>query len=460
MSSTASPPTIEFDLVVVGTGSSGRSVASACAGAGWRVAIVDERPYGGTCALRGCDPKKVLVGAAELIDWSERMHGSGIGGAICIDWTELMRFKRSFTEPVPKERESEFRKLGIATYHGAAHFADTTTIAVSEERLKARYVVLATGARPAPLNLPGENLLITSDEFLDLERLPKRIAFIGGGYIAFEFAHLAARAGAAPIILQRGPRVLNGFEPELVDGVVALSKSIGIDVRVDVAVSAIEARAGGLRVVGRTDGREFSVDCELAVHAAGRVADLDGLALDAGDVERTKKGVGVNKFLQSRSNPAVYAVGDCADGGGLPLTPTAAAEGEVAARNLLDGNRHTLDFSGLASIVYTIPALGMTGLTQEQARGRGLRFSLHEGDSTKWYSSRRVQARLSRYQILIEEGTERILGAHVLGPHAEELINVFSLAIRAKIPSSTLENVLFGYPTGSSDIANMVQSLQ
>ena len=121
----------EFDLVVVGTGSSGTSVASACAQAGWRVAIVDERPYGGTCALRGCDPKKILVGAAELIDWSERMRGSGIDGAIGIDWPQLMRFKRSFTDPVPEERESFLRKAGIATYHGVARFVDATTIEVS-----------------------------------------------------------------------------------------------------------------------------------------------------------------------------------------------------------------------------------------------------------------------------------------------------------------------------------------
>ncbi|HEY6450274.1 MAG TPA: hypothetical protein VIX60_06310, partial [Candidatus Cybelea sp.] len=158
------------------------------------------------------------------------------------------------------------------------------------------------------------------------------------------------------------------------------------------------------------------------------------------------------------SNPAVYAVGDCADAGGLPLTPTAAAEGEVAARNLLEGNRYSLEFCGLASIVYTIPPLGMTGLTQERARERGLRLRVHEGDSTRWYSSRRIQARRSRFQILIEEETGRILGAHVLGPHTEELVNVFSLGIRAKIPASTLEGVLFGYPTASSDISEMLQS--
>jgi glutathione reductase (NADPH) len=448
----------DFDLVVVGTGSSGTSAAEACAKGGLRVAIVDEVPYGGTCALRGCDPKKVLVGAAELIDWAQRMRGSGIAGAVDIDWAELMRFKHTFTDPVPHERESELHALDIASYHGAARFIDAATIAVGEQLLRARHIVVAVGAHPAALSLPGEDRLITSTDFLDLTALPKRIVFIGGGYIAFEFAHVSARAGARPIILQRGARVLVGFEPSLVDDVVEISKSIGIDVRVNVDVSAIEERAGGLRVTGTTGGEQFVVDCDLAVHAAGRVADLDHLALDAGGVERTTKGVAVNEFLQSRSNPAVYAVGDCADGGGLPLTPIAAAEGELVARNILEGNRHTMDFSGLASIVYTIPSLGTTGLTQDDARKRGLRFTLHQGDSTTWYSSRRVRARRSRYQILVEEGTGYVLGAHVLGPHTEELINAFSLAIRAKLTANTLEAALFAYPTASSDIAKMLQA--
>jgi glutathione reductase (NADPH) len=316
----------EYDLVVVGTGSSGTAVASRCASAGWRVAIVDERPYGGTCALRGCDPKKVLVGAAELVDWSQRMQDSGIVGTSRIDWAGLIAFKRSFTLPVPREREDAFREAGVATYHGAASFDDPTTIVVAGERLRARRIVLATGARPAPLRFAGEEHLIDSTGFLDLPQLPKRVAFIGGGYIAFEFAHVAARADASPVILQRGPRVLTGFEPSLVDAIVEVSANVGIDVRVDVAVSAVEKTANGFTVRGSVAGRDFTLACDLVVHAAGRVADLDGLNLDAGKVERTKNGVAVNEFLQSRSNPAVYAVGDSADAGGLPLTPTAAAE--------------------------------------------------------------------------------------------------------------------------------------
>jgi glutathione reductase (NADPH) len=445
-----------FDLVVIGTGSSGTAVATRCADAGWKVAVVDELPYGGTCALRGCDPKKVLVGAGELVDWSKRMAGFGIAGEARIDWPALMRFKHTFTDPVPQDREAVFTKAGIATYQGTARFAGAASLSVGNTLLQSRHIVLATGARPAHLGVPGEELLITSTDFLDLEALPRRIVFVGGGYIAFEFAHLAARAGAAPVILQRGPRVLTGFEPSLVDRIAAVSANVGIDVRTNCSVEKIERRDDAIAVAGMRDGERFSIECDLAVHAAGRASDLDRLDLATADVRRTKKGVAVNGYLQSESNPSVYAVGDCADGGGLPLTPTAAAEGEVAAKNLLEGNRYHVDFAGLASIVYTVPALGMTGFTEERAAAQGLRFRVCAGDSTQWYSSRRVRARASAYRIIVEEGTQRVLGAHILGPHAEELVNVFSLAIRAKIPSTFLQDVLFGYPTASSDISEML----
>jgi glutathione reductase (NADPH) len=446
-----------FDLVVVGTGEAGASAAFLCRAAGWRVAIVDKRPFGGTCALRGCDPKKVLVGMAELVDWAERMQGSGIEGSVYIDWAALMRFKRSFTDPVPAQRENAFIEAGIETFHGIARFIDRTTIAVSDHVLESRYIVVAAGAKPARLHITGEEHLITSEDFLELETLPKRIAFVGGGYIALEFAHVAARAGAAPIVFQRGPRVLAGFEPELVTLLTEISTSAGIDVRVDAAVGAIEKVGDGLRVRGICGGVEFVEDCDLVVHAAGRVADVDDLALDVGGVERTSKGVAVNEFLQSTSNPSVYSAGDSADGGGLPLTPTAAAQGEALGCNLIDGNRHTVDYTGLASIVYTIPALGMTGLTQDQARQRNLHFSVRSGDSTQWYSSRRVRARGSAYRILVEDGSRAILGAHFLGPNVEELVNVFAIAIRLKVAADELSKVLFAYPTASSDVGSMLE---
>jgi glutathione reductase (NADPH) len=214
----------------------------------------------------------------------------------------------------------------------------------------------------------------------------------------------------------------------------------------------------GFLVNGSVEGTEFTFECDLVVHPAGRVPDLDDLDLAAGNVQRSEKGVTVNEFLQSSSNPAVYAVGDCADGGGLPLTPTASAEGQVAAQNLLEGNRRTVDFAGLVSTVYTVPPLGSTGLTEAKARERGLRCTVHAADSTLWYSSRRIRARRSAFRLVVEDGSGRILGAHVLGPHAEELLNVFALAIRAQIPAALLDDALFGYPTASSDISDMLHA--
>src|SRR5579864_5040391 len=177
----------KFDLVVIGTGTAASTIASACRSASWHVAVVDSRPFGGTCALRGCDPKKVLVDAAEVIDWTRRMKDKGIiGQGIRIEWPKLIGFKRSFTEPVPKQREQSFAQAGIAAVHGRARFVTAAAIQVGNEVLEGRYIVVAAGAKPASLKIPGENLLTTSEQFLELGALPRRILFVGGGYISFE----------------------------------------------------------------------------------------------------------------------------------------------------------------------------------------------------------------------------------------------------------------------------------
>src|SRR5438309_384465 len=181
-----------FDLVCIGSGSAASTVASRCRAAGWTVAVIDKRPFGGTCALRGCDPKKVLVGAADVVDWARRMKSNGIReNGVRIEWPELMRFKRTFTEPVPEGKENGFRKSGIATFHGPARFTGPNSVEVENALLEARHVVIAVGMKPAPLGIPGADLVTVSDQFLELDELPPRIIFIGGGYISMEFAHVA-----------------------------------------------------------------------------------------------------------------------------------------------------------------------------------------------------------------------------------------------------------------------------
>src|SRR3984893_17139036 len=264
--------TRKFDVIAIGTGSAASTVASRCREAGWQVAIVDSRPFGGTCALRGCDPKKVLVGAAEAVDWIRRMKGKGIRAEkLQIDWPELMRFKRSFTDPVPKRREDGFAKAGIAAFHGRARFTGPTTVQVGEEILEGRFVVIAAGMLPADLKIPGTEHLTTSDQFLELDELPRKILFVGGGFIAFEFAHVAARAGTQVTVLHRGPRPLALFDPDLVDQLVYRNRELGIDVHLGTEAVGIEKSSDRLIVRASSSGETATFETEMVVHGAGRV---------------------------------------------------------------------------------------------------------------------------------------------------------------------------------------------
>jgi glutathione reductase (NADPH) len=404
--------TKKFDLVALGTGSGASAVASRCRAAGWQVAIVDSRPFGGTCALRGFDPKKVLVGAAELLDWARRMKGKGVrADELRIDWQELMRFKRSFTDPVPKRREEGLAKAGIAAFHGRARFVGPNAVQVGEDVLEGRYVVIATGQKPADLKISGTEHLTTSDRFLELDELPKRILFIGGGYIAFEFAHVAVRAGAQVTIVHRGPRPLPLFDPDLVDQVVESTRGLGVDVQLGTEVVGVEKSSGRLIVRAAASGEQRTFETDMVVHAAGRVAEIDDLNLDAAGVEWGKRGVAVNEFLQSVSNPAVYAAGDAAASGGPPLTPVAGYEGVIVAANLLKGNHQKPSYLGIPTVVFTIPPLAAVGLSESEARKRGLQFRVKKEMTAGWYASRRVGETHSGFKVLVEEGTDHILGA-------------------------------------------------
>src|SRR5438309_11331901 len=263
-----------YDLVVIGTGIAS-GVASRCREAGWTVAVVDSRPFGGTCALRGCVPKKILVSAAEAVHAARDMNGIGVpAGALAIDWPQLMKFKRSLVDPTPERTEQSWAKIGVDRFHGRARFVAPTSLAVGDDRLAGRRVLIAAGAMPVPLRFPGAERLTTSEDFLNLDRLPPRIVFVGGGYIAFEFAHIAARAGVHATILHRGARPLEGFDPDLVDLLVKRTREVGIRVEVDTEVRGIEALGAELLVhaAQRGQGRRFEADA--AVHSAGRVPEI------------------------------------------------------------------------------------------------------------------------------------------------------------------------------------------
>ncbi len=445
------------DVLVIGTGSAAQTVAYACREADRSVAVFDSRPFGGTCQLRGCDPKKVLVGVSELVDWSLRMQGKGVSApGLAISWPELIRFKRTFTDRAPEQNEQSFEQAGIITRHGRAHFVDRTSVQVDGDTFVGRHVVIATGARHATVGIPGEEHLTTSTQFLELDELPRRVIFVGGGYIAFEFAHIAARAGAGVQVLHRGSRPLKQFDPDLVATLVQTTEQLGVEVRLDTEVVAIERQAGRLLVHARAAAQEQKFEADLVVHAAGRVPEIDDLALEVAGIARKEDGVSVNDYLQSVSNPAVYAAGDAVASGGFPLTPVAGMQGGIVASNLLEGNHRTPNYTGIPSVVFTTPPLARVGLTEEAARAQGLRFATHHDDTSGWYSSRRVALPHTGFKTLVEEGTGRILGAHLLGLHAEEVINVFALAIRTGMRANVLKEMVYAYPTSASDVGSML----
>lgn len=445
----------DFDVVILGSGVAGRTVAKRCRAAGRQVAVVDSRPFGGTCALRGCDPKRVLLGAAEVVDEKRRLAERGVRGQLVVDWPALMRFKRSFTDPVPDEVRRKLTERDIAPFYGRARFVSEREVQVGSDVLRGERVVVATGAKPRPLHIPGSEHVVTSDMFLELAQLPRRVVFVGGGYVSFELAHLCARAGADVTVLHRGARPLRCFDPDLVDRLVERTRSLGVHVELGAEVRAIQRENRHLQVYADARGRPRAFETDLVVHGAGRVADLDDLDLERAGVARDERGVVVNEHLESVSNPRVYAAGDAASSG-PSLTPAASVEGKVVAHNLVEDEPVSPDYRGVASVCFSIPPIAAVGLSEEAARARGGGVRVDEGDASGWFRVRRVREPCAAFKVIVDEERDRVLGAHVLGPGAEELINVFALAIRADIPVTTLRETPFAYPTSSSDLGRMM----
>lgn len=443
----------DYDLIVIGAGTAARIAAMRVRKAGKTVAVIDSRPYGGTCALRGCDPKKMLRTGAAVVDDVRRMHGKGIVGDAGIDWRELMAFKRTFTDPVPEKQEHSYRDAGIDTYHGQARFTGLNSLSVDREALTGRYILIASGAEPVPLGLPGKEHVIDNEAFLAMERLPPRILLVGGGYIAAEFSTIAANAGAEVTILQRGPRMLTGFDADLVSWLMPRFREFGINVQLNTTVEAIESEGDGFVVHASADGESKTFEADLVVHAAGRVPALEALDLDAANIAHDRGRPKLNEYLQSVSNLAIYVAGDAAQVG-PPLTPVSSHDGRVVAGNILEGNHLRPDYRGVPSVAFTLPPIASVGLSEAEARSSGLNFRVKSKLVPEWFTARQSAETIYGFKVLVDDRTDMVLGAHLVGPHAEETINLFALAIRHRLTAENLKTTMFAYPTGASDISS------
>ncbi|MGK7392873.1 MAG: dihydrolipoyl dehydrogenase family protein [Candidatus Cyclobacteriaceae bacterium M2_1C_046] len=445
-----------FDVFVIGSGMSGMTIAKKCASKGLSVGITDELPYGGTCALRGCDPKKVLVDVTGTAEQVNSYLNKGINASTSINWQDLISFKEYFVEPVPDKLEKGYHKKGITTFHNPAKFVGENKLQVGNEEVEAKKIVLATGAKPRPLQIQGEELTLTSTDFLNMQQLPASLLFIGGGYIAFEFAHIAARAGAEVTIIHRGKSPLENFEQDIVQHVAEATKGLGIKLVTETEVTKIEKEGSDLLVTGQHQDQVRKFTAEAVFNSSGRVPGISDLDLERGNVKFSKKGVTLNQYLQSISNPNVYAAGDSADTKGLPLTPVAVMEGHIVASNIIKGNIKTPDYLGIPTVVFTIPEMAAVGMTEQQARSKDLKIQVNYNKVSNWFNARRLNTDHYSYKTIIDKETGEILGAHLFGPHAAETINIFSMAIRKKMKAKEIKQMIFSYPSMASDISSMI----
>ena len=446
----------KFDVFVIGTGVAGTIIANKCAQNGLKTGIVDNRDYGGTCGLHGCVPKKILVGATEAVASSRNLEGKGISKAPSIKWNELIDFKNSFTDPIPENKEANFKENGISTYHGNPKFVAENQLKIDDEIIEAKKIVIATGAIPRVLGIPGEEHALSSDDFLEMEKLPKSILFIGGGYIAFEFAHIAARSGAKVTILDMASTSLPHFDKEIVEHLVDATKELGIELVMNTKVAEIKKNGDSFIVVGDNDGKKNEFKSDTVFNTSGRVPAIHNLDLGKANVRYSDNGIEVSNFMQSISNSHVYAAGDNTATDGLPLTPFATMEGHIVAANILVGNKKKPDYGVRPTVVYTLPALAMVGMTEEQAQKKKLDITVNYASVPNWYAAKHLGEKTYAFKVIIDKKNDLILGAHIIGPNAEETINVFAVAMQAGMQAKDLKTIPFTFPSASSDIVKMV----
>jgi glutathione reductase (NADPH) len=452
----------KFDVIVIGTGTAGQTAAFDLAAEGYRVAVAENSPTpGGVCALKGCQAKKWFYEAMEIAARSRHLEGKGVTALPRFSWEQIQKEKTRFTSKIPESTLSGLKGSDIVFLPGQARFVDDHTLRIDNRDYQARYIIVAVGAVPADLPIDGARHLITSDDFLDLTVLPRRIAFVGGGFISFEFAHFAARLGgmAGQIhILEAGDRPLGPFDTDLVSQLVKASEADGIQVKTGVSVTSV-SRNGDEYTVHFKSGPSLVVD--LVVNSAGRIPNIEPLSLDAAGIESSRKGIAVNPSMQT-SVPTVFAVGDCADT--VMLARVADMEAHVAARAVMALENGTdlpaMEYRAVPAVLFTYPQLGMVGKTEETLQKENTPYWKSVDTEVNWPTYRRVGMKHAAYKILTDENGS-VLGAHFLGDNTTGLVNAFKQAMIDHTPIRKIrdDHVMAPYPSRESDILYMLDSL-
>ena len=441
----------DYDLFVIGAGSGGVRAARISAGHGAKVAIAEEHKVGGTCVIRGCVPKKLLVYGAhfaeDLVD--ARRFGWTIEGK-GFDWPTL---RDNVLEEVSRLNgiyQNTLDSHHVETFHARAVFVDPHTLDVGGRRVTAKHVLIATGGRPTLPALPGAEHGITSNETFHLEKLPKTMVIAGGGYIANEFAGIFHELGVAVTLINRSDAILRGWDVALRDRLLQISMMKGINFRFNCAFERIEKTDTGVRIhLHDAD----PIDTGVLLWAIGRRPNVEGLGLEKAGVALNAAGA-IAVDAASRTNvDHIHAVGDVTDR--IQLTPVAIREGHAFADTVFGGKPWTVDHDCVPSAVFANPPLGSVGMTEAHARNVLGTVKVYTSDFRPMRNVLANRNERALYKLVVDAATDRVVGAHMIGPDAPEVLQAVAIAIKAKLTKAQFDETVALHPTMAEELVLM-----
>ncbi len=440
----------DYDLFVIGAGSGGVRASRIAASLGASVAIAEERYFGGTCVNVGCVPKKLFSYAAHFKDSFEDSAGFGWEtGAISFDWAKLKSNKDSEINRLNEIYKSILDNNGVTIYQDRARVAGPHTIAVADQQLSARYILIAVGGWPWTPDYPGCEHAVSSNEVFALDALPESIAVVGGGYIAVEFASIFAGLGRDTTLIYRGEKLLRGFDEDVRDLITA-EMGHKTELKLQDDVSKIVKYDRGLEV-SLNSGYEF--ECDLLLAATGRRPLTDDLGLETVAVELDDWGaIKVNADYQTRE-PSIYAVGDVIDR--VALTPVALAEGQLVARQLFGQNPQGLSYENIPTAVFCHPNVATCGLTESEVQQRGFDYDVFLSTFKPLKHTLSGREERSLIKLIVDKASDRVIGAHIVADDAGELMQGIAVAMNAGVTKSQFDNTIGIHPTLAEEFVTM-----
>ena len=443
----------DFDLFVIGAGSGGVRAARFAAGYGARVAVAESRYLGGTCVNVGCVPKKLLVYGAHYAEDIGQAQGYGwtIDGAT-FDWKTLIANKDREIQRLNGIYKNLLVDSGVTLLEAHARLVDAHTVEVEGQQYTAEHILIATGGWPFVPDVPGREHAITSNEAFYLEALPRRVLVVGGGYIAVEFASIFHGCGADTKLLYRGELFLRGFDGALRDHLKDELIKKDIDLQFNADIARIDKQTDGTLLATLQDGRVLEADCIL--YATGRRPMLDGLGLEHLDVALDERGfIAVDDQFRT-STPSILAIGDVI--GRIQLTPVALAEGMAVARQLFKPEEYRpVDYNTIATAVFSLPNMATVGLTEEEARAQGHKVVLFESRFRPMKLTMTGSLERSLMKLVVDAETDKVLGCHMAGPEAGEIMQGLAVALKAGATKQIFDDTVGIHPTAAEEFVTM-----